>query len=140
MVYYIFGIISCYNQCYTAIKDVVPSAKLCPAPSGTWAPPYPAQGIEGFVDYWLNYLNGIGASKIDGLILHTYTHGCDPALVTSEVKMGPPSEAIYYHFRAYKNYMWVIPAGMQNKPVLITECDQNTECADGASPRHIHRY
>ena len=25
---------------------------------------------------------------------------------------------------------------MSTKQVLITECDQNIECADGASPRH----
>lgn len=128
--------VSCYTQCYNAIKAVAPGAKICPSPSGTWSPPWPAQGIEGFVDYWVNCLNGIGASKIDGLILHAYTHGCDPALVTSNQLMGPPYQTIYYHFRVYLNYMSAIPASMNTKPVLITECNQNVECAGGGSPQH----
>ena len=127
--------VSCYNKCHTKIKAVRPSARLIPSPSGTWAPPYPAQGIEGFLDYWVNTLNAIGASKIDALALHAYTHGCDPALVTSTQKMGPPYQDIYYHFYVYRNYMNAIPSGMRTRPVYITECDQNIECADGSWPR-----
>ncbi len=126
--------VNCYNQCYNAIKAVAPAAKVCPSPSGTWSPPWPAQGIEGFVDYWVNCLNGIGASKIDGLILHAYTHGCDPNLVFSNQLMGPPYDTIYYHFRVYLNYMAAIPASMNTRPVLITECNQNVECAGGGNP------
>lgn len=126
--------VSCYNQCWTKIKQVVPSAKIIPSPSGTWAPPYPNQGIEGFLDYWVNILNQIGASKIDGLALHTYTHGCDPALITDQTKMGPPYQNIYYNFQVYRNYMAAIPSTMTTKPVFITETDQNIECADGGSP------
>ncbi|MDM8007429.1 MAG: DUF5010 C-terminal domain-containing protein [Phycisphaerae bacterium] len=128
--------VDCYNRCYTAIKNAVPGAKLVPVPSGTWAPPYSAQGIEGFVDYWVNILNSIGASKIDGLALHVYSHGCDPSLITDQTKMGPPYENIYYHFQVYRNYMAAIPSTMKTKPVLITECDENVECADYSSPRH----
>jgi hypothetical protein len=129
--------ISCYTKCHTKIKTASPSAKVCPAASGTWAPPYPGQGIEGFLDYWVNCLNGIGASKIDGLILHAYTHGCDPALVTSTQKMGAPYQAINYHFQVYRNYMSAVPSTMRTKPVFITECNQNIECADGSNPHHI---
>lgn len=129
--------IDCYNRCYAAIKAVRPGAQICPTPSGTWSPPWPGQGIEGFVDYWVNILNGIGASKIDCLALHAYTHGCDPALVTSTAKMGYPYQSIYYNFRVYQNYMAAIPSSMRSKPVYITECDQNIECADPPpTPRH----
>ena len=128
--------VSCYNQCWNAIKAVAPNAKVCPAPTGTWAPPFPDQGIEGFLDYWVNVLNGIGASKIDGLILHAYTHGCDPNLVFSNQLMGPPYQTIYYHFRVYLNYMNAIPQSMKSKPVLITECNQNYECACCGTPAH----
>mgnify|MGYP000195900934 CR=1 FL=1 len=129
--------VNCYNQCYTAIKNAVPGAKVCPTPSGTWSPPWPNQGIEGFVDYWVNILNGIGATKVDGLIIHTYTHGCDPALITDQTKMGPPYQNYYYNFQVYRNYMAAIPTSMNTKPVLITETDQNIECAEGGSPpRH----
>lgn len=129
--------VTCYNLCYTAIKNARSTAQVVPAPAGTWAPPYSAQGIEGFVDYWLGILNGIGASKIDALALHAYTHGCDPGLVTDTAKMGSPYQNIYYNFRVYQNYMAAIPTSMRTKPVYITECDENIECADGGSaPRH----
>jgi hypothetical protein len=126
----------CYNRCWTAIKAVAPTAKLVPGAIGTWGPPFSAQNIEGFMDYWTNMLNSIGASKIDGLAIHTYTHGCDPALITDLGKMGPPYQNIYYNFQVYRQYMAGIPTSMNTKPVLITECDQNVECADGANPKH----
>lgn len=134
--------LDCYNRCYTAIKAVKPTAQVCPTPSGTWAPPFTAQGIEEFDDYWFNILNGLGASKVDALILHAYTHGCDPALVTSDAKMGWPYTDIYYNFRVYRNYLEPIPStklptAFRTKPVYITECDQNIECADPPPvPRH----
>lgn len=126
--------IDCYNRCYTAIKNVRSSAQVCPSPAGTWGPPYPQVGIEGFLDYWVNLINGIGASKVDALMLHCYTHGCDPSLVTNEAKMGPPYEDIYYNFRVYRNYMWAIRdrcPGFSSKPVYITECDECTQCGGG---------
>ncbi|MGQ9454417.1 MAG: carboxypeptidase regulatory-like domain-containing protein [Armatimonadota bacterium] len=134
--------VDCYNRCYDAIKAVRPNAQIVPAPSGTWAPPYdgvygPNRGIEGFLDYWVNILNAIGPSRIDALAIHVYTHGCDPALVTDPSKMGPPYQNIYYNFQVYRNYMSAIPVSMRSKPVYITECDQNIECADPPpSPRH----
>ncbi|MCL2330623.1 MAG: dockerin type I domain-containing protein [Phycisphaerae bacterium] len=127
--------VSCYNKCYTQIKAVAPTAKLCPSPTGVWAPPLPTYNIPGFIQYWTDTLNGIGASKIDGLPIHAYTHGADVAFVTSETKMGGSVYPnIYYHFRVYKNYMAAIPASMKTKPVFITECDQNTESADNSTP------
>ncbi|MCC6485457.1 MAG: discoidin domain-containing protein [Armatimonadetes bacterium] len=127
--------VSCYNQVYSAVKAVAPGAQLMPSPSGTWAPPYPGQGIPGFLDYWLNILNGIGASKVDALALHAYTHGCDPALVFSDSKMGPPYQTIYYNFRVYRNYLQALPPAFRSKPAFITECDQNFECADNSNPK-----
>ncbi len=127
--------VSCYNQCYSAIKSAASGAKIMPSPSGTWAPPYPAQGIPGFLDYWINILNSIGATKVDGLAVHAYTHGCDPALATSNAKMGSPYENIFYNFRVYRNYLGALPLAFRSKPVYITECDQNIECADNSSPR-----
>ncbi|QQE10065.1 hypothetical protein JD969_11110 [Planctomycetota bacterium] len=128
--------IKAYLKCYEAIKKVAPKAKVCPSPVGTWAPPFPNKGIDEFDEYWVKTLEGIGAAKIDGLILHAYTHGADPKLVRSERKMGPPYEDINYHFRVYRNLMSVIPSDMRDKPVMITECDQNIESADNSKPRN----
>ena len=128
---------SCYNKCYTKIKSVASTAKICPAASGTWAPPFdgsepewPNRGVPGFLDYWVQCLNSIGATKIDGLPIHVYTHGCDKALIINPDKMGHPYESIYYHFRVYLNYMGAVPTAFNTKPVFITESDQNIECKD----------
>ncbi len=127
--------INAYNQTWTAVKNVAPSAKLMPAPNGVWAPPFPAQGIEEFDNYFVNVLNGISASRIDGVAIHAYTHGCDPSLVTSSQKMGPPYTDIHYHFRVYQDQMNRIPSSLNTRPVYITECDQNVECASGGNPQ-----
>jgi hypothetical protein len=132
--------VSCYNRCHAAIKGRAPNAKICPAPSATWSPPFPGRGVEDFLKYWTNCLTGIGAAKIDGLILHAYTHGCDPNLVFSTEKMqNDPYRDVYYHFFVYKNLMAAIPSDMRTKPVMITECDQLTECGTGSSPIHAWR-
>ncbi len=126
--------INAYNQTWVAVKNAVPSAKLIPSPIGVWAPPYPGQGIEPFDDYYVNVLNGIAASRIDAVALHAYTHGCDPAMVTSSQKMGPPYTDIHFHFRVYQDQMNRLPSALTDRPVFITECDQNIECASGGSP------
>lgn len=132
--------VKCYNKCYAAIKAKSPNAQICPAPTATWSPPFPGRGVDDFLKYWTNCLTGIGAAKIDGLILHAYTHGCDPSLVTSTEKMqNDPYKDVYYHFFVYKNLMAAIPADMRTKPVLITECDQLVECGTGSNPIHAWR-
>lgn len=81
-------------------------------PSGDW--------IQYFVDL-LRLLEG----ECDGIALHTYTHGSDPELVFSEQRMDPPYEDRHYHFRAYRDFMAVIPQSMRDLPVYITETDQD---------------
>jgi len=94
------------------------------------------------VNYWVQCLNGAGSSKVDGLILHTYTHGCSPGLVTTESMMGTTCGYQIYHseFRVYKDYMNNIPSGFTTKPVLITETDENIECNQGGNEPHYTWY
>jgi hypothetical protein len=121
-----------YNRVWSAVKAVAPAARLAPAPSGTYGPPHPGAGIPGYVDYWAQVLNTIPAARIDALIAHTYTHGCDPGLITSTRKFDDdPYRAYYFNFFAYRDYMAVVPASLASRPVLITETDQNVECASG---------
>ena len=117
--------ISAYNTIYDAIKAVAPDERIAPAPSGTYAPPDEAKGIPGYVEYWRQVITGIPASKIQAHIMHTYTHGCDPSLITSTQKFtNAPYTHYHFHFRAYRDYMAVIPTGLRSLPVLITETDQ----------------
>jgi hypothetical protein len=129
--------VSCYSTVWNELqRRGLSNEKLVPAPSGTWGPPYdgtlaylPNRGVPGFLDYWVQVLRALGPTKVGGLALHTYTHGSSPALVFSDQKMNWPYQDIYYHFRAYKNYMNAIPASMRDKPVWITETDQSREIA-----------
>lgn len=124
--------VDCYNRCYTAIKALAGHStdQIIPAPVGTWAPPYPSKGIECFDDYWVNMLNAIGSTKVNGVAIHAYTHGTDPALVFSEALMGPPYEDIHYNFRVYKDLMNRVPTSMRGVPAYLTETDQNQSWAD----------
>lgn len=77
---------------------------------------------------WINYfrvmLKRIGG-QLDGITLHTYTHGSDPSFIYSDLKMATPGyEARYWHFKAYQDFMQVIPESLRSLPCLITETDQ----------------
>lgn len=117
---------TCFAKCYTAIKAraghqtdwVIPGA---PAP---WNPTttYPANPNGDWVKYFQDILNACLArgAKPDALAVHTYTHGHRPELLASEDRVGGfPNYHI--HFRAYRDFLAVVPAALKQVPVLITE-------------------
>jgi murein DD-endopeptidase MepM/ murein hydrolase activator NlpD len=65
--------------------------------------------------------------QCDGVAIHTYTHGVDPSLITSEARMNPPFEHRRYEFRAYQDFCSAIPPGL---PIYITETDENDPWLD----------
>ena len=76
---------------------------------------------------WLRYFRDtlfLLSGQLDGIALHTYTHGHHPGLITSEKTMDPPYQNRYYHFRAYRDFMRRIPKSAQHLPVYITETNQ----------------
>jgi F5/8 type C domain len=84
---------------------------------------YPGNLRGDWVQYLVDILNLLGQA-VDGIALHTYTHGQDPNLVFNEDKMNPPFQSFRYHFRAYRDFLAAIPAGFRNRPIYITETDQ----------------
>jgi len=76
-----------------------------------------------WVRYFSDILNLLG-DEVDGITLHTYTHGQEPNLVFDDTTMNPPFGQYHWHFRAYRDFLAVIPAGLRNRPVYITETDQ----------------
>lgn len=72
---------------------------------------------------WLEYFSRIINIQLDGITLHTYTHGSNVYLITSEQKMNPPYQNCHYEFRAYRDFMNLIVD--KSLPVYITEADQN---------------
>lgn len=110
----------CFAKCRAAILRVPGHAAdfVAPAAVGPWN----AQSGD-WVKYYgdiLNLLVKMGTPP-GALALHTYTHGIDPALVTSERRMDPPYQNYHSEFRAYRDFLAVVPKLLRILPVFITE-------------------
>ncbi|MBN1217414.1 MAG: N-acetylmuramoyl-L-alanine amidase [Anaerolineae bacterium] len=82
-------------------------------------------GHGDFVRYLTDICLTLGPENCDGFAIHAYTHGTDPNLVFSDVKMGPPFQKYHYHFRIYRDFMNAIPRTMRHLPAYITEADED---------------
>lgn len=78
-----------------------------------------------WVKYFRDILLLLGPEGCDGISMHTYTHGQDPNLITSDAKMNAPFENRHYHFRAYQDFAYAVPNSMRHLPIYITETDQD---------------
>lgn len=102
----------CFDLCRTAIQITTPDAQVLIAGIA----PYNADSGD-----WVEYLEDVMdylAQQYDGIVLHCYTHGHDPTLITSTKTMDTPHQNRHYEFRAYRDFMSVIP---DRAPVWITE-------------------
>ena len=76
---------------------------------------------------WVQYLQdqiwGVqDFDQVDGVSLHTYTHGHNPALIRSTATMAPPFENRHYQFWAYRDFLYgLMSMGFLDKPLYITE-------------------
>ena len=121
----------CYKLVRTAIKAVSGHAddQVLVAGAAPWNAllTYPGNPNGDWVQYFADILKAIGAANCDGVTIHTYTHGTDPALIRSEVKMAAPYQNRRFHFRAYQDFMAAIPQEMRGLPAYITETDQGDD-------------
>jgi hypothetical protein len=109
---------SLFNAAYTAIKAVQPGAIVCPGA----VDPYNAV-VGDPKDWFTRMLSQITA--LDGIVLHAYTHGPAPNLITSaDTFQDDPLTWQYYNFYAYRTFMDLIPGQWRTVPVFITETDQ----------------
>lgn len=119
---------TCFALCYEEIKIRSPDNQVILAAIAPWNADtkYPANPDGDWVVYMLDVLyvlDGMGVMP-DGLALHTYTHGHDPALITSEAKMEPPFEYCRYEFRTYRDFLEALSERYFDLPVYITETNQ----------------
>ncbi|MGB5048409.1 MAG: M23 family metallopeptidase [Caldilineaceae bacterium] len=119
----------CYSLCRQEIKrrtgrvdDQVLVGAVAPWNNNT---AYPGNPNGDWVQYFQDILTALRPENCDGITLHTYTHGTDPALVVSPAKMDPPFQDRHYHFLAYQDFMQAIPQNMRHLPVYITEADED---------------
>lgn len=92
--------------------------------------------------HWLDYFEYVVnrlANKISFINLHTYTHGVDPNLIFSTAKMDAPNEHLYYHFRAFEDFLDKAQ-NLLHIPVIITETDENDPWADVNSGWIVNAY
>lgn len=117
----------CYALCYQEIKKISTSHQVMVAPVA----PYNVD-TGSWVDYWRQMLEAIYQQLvgIDGLALHTYSRGPDPASVTSNHKMDAPYQAYYNGFRGYRDLLAAVPEAYRHVPAHITETDQIESWAD----------
>jgi len=134
------GYADCFNQVRAAIKAVQPHAIVCPGAVDPYFGPGSDCG-QWFRDM-LSHIVGL-----DGIALHTYTHGANPDLITSEDTFGDhPLTWQYFNFYAYRTFMDMIPDRWHHVPVFITETDQDEPWADVNSGwvqrayEEIHRW
>ena len=123
----------CYRMCRDAIRrvpghanDQVITGAIAPWNNFTkyGADPkgkYPANHNGDWIVYMRDLLLAIGADNCDGIAIHAYTHGYDPALVYSKHKMNPPFQNRYFNFYTYQDQMNIIPAAFRGLPVYLTE-------------------
>ncbi len=120
---------SCYRKVRAAIRalaghelDQVLVAGVAPWNNLT---NYPENPNGDWVQYFNDILRQLGPANCDGMTIHAYTHGVDPAFVTSTAKVGDGRFSNYFwHFRTYQDFMRAIPPDMRGLPVYLTESDQ----------------
>ncbi|MGD9145519.1 MAG: discoidin domain-containing protein [Anaerolineae bacterium] len=118
---------TCFRKCRDEIRrrpghgedQVVPGAV------GPWNTQTKYEGNQrgDWIKYFADILDLLG-NAVDGIAVHTYTHGQEPHLVFDNSKMNAPFQDYHWHFRAYRDFMSAIPDGLTNRPVYITETDQ----------------
>lgn len=109
----------CFLLCRDAIRRQGNLHQVFPAAIGPWN-----INTGDWIEYFRAMLDLI-ATRLDGITIHTYTHGSDPQFVYSRAKMNTPGyRTRYWHFKAYQDFMDAIPGTLRNMPVFITEVDQ----------------
>ncbi len=126
--------VRCYKLCRSKIQAVQGHGtdKVLVAAVAPWNNQTRYIGNENgdWVRYFRDILVLLGPAGCDGFTLHTYTHGQDANLVTSDARMNAPFQNRYFHFRAYQDFLRTVPTNMRHLPVYITETDQDAEWLD----------
>ncbi len=122
---------SAYAQVRAAIHSVPGHAgdQVLIAGSAPWNATTTYAGNEkgDWIRYFIDVLQQLGDTEVDGFALHTYTHDLNPKQITGDFFHTQPG---YTHlrneFRTYLDYMNAIPDRFRHLPVYITETNPTT--------------
>jgi murein DD-endopeptidase MepM/ murein hydrolase activator NlpD len=137
-----------YARCYTLCRDAIHGQAghgddlVLTSAAAPWNinTTYSGNPDGDWVQYFSDVLTLLGPDGCDGITLHTYTHGSDPALIEQDHYMASPGfEHRHYDFRTYIDFMEAIPAAMRHLPVYITEADQDVSWDDRADSSWVQR-
>ncbi|MBN1955097.1 MAG: SH3 domain-containing protein [Anaerolineae bacterium] len=130
-----------FNKAYQAIKNVLPNARVVPGAVDPYNT-FPWARLGGLryrpMDYYREMLAAI--DNLDGLALHTYTHGPVVSYIThkkvfQDSPLDPGTEhEHYYDFQAYRPFAEAIPAQWRDRPIYITETNHWVVNPDGSPP------
>lgn len=124
--------VRCYRKVRAAIRSV-PGHTNDQVLIGAVAPwntltKYDGNTVGDWVKYLSDILVALGPEQCGGITIHAYSHGSDPSLITSEVKMTQPEFAQrHWHFRVYRDFVGAIPPNMRHLPLYITEANQGDD-------------
>ncbi|MBX7233380.1 MAG: peptidoglycan recognition protein family protein [Caldilineales bacterium] len=114
-----------YAECFRLARQAIHALPghendlVLPAAVAPWN-----AALGDWVKYFKDMLAAIGPTNLDGITLHTYTHGHQKALITSDARCPSPGFThLRWEFRTYRDYMEAIPAEMRHLPVFITEAN-----------------
>lgn len=127
-----------YARCYRLCRDAIHAVAGHGADQvliGAVAPwndstRYPGNERGDWVQYMQDILRILGPDGCDGIALHTYTHGADANLITSNAMMNSPFNDRHYHFYTYRDFLNGIPEDMRRLPVYFTETNQDVPWRD----------
>jgi murein DD-endopeptidase MepM/ murein hydrolase activator NlpD len=112
----------CFNRCYDAIKRVNPNIPVGVAALSPWNN---EAGMDWLNGYWIRMLWAI--KQCDAIAVHGYTHGVNPQLIWS---METHPNGWFWHFPVIYQTIEAIPDKFKDKPVHVTEIDQNEAWLD----------
>lgn len=129
---------SCFMKCRAAIqgKPGLANANVilgAVAPYNTQTT-YPTNPTGDWITYFKD-LCALLQDQCDGISIHTYARGQQPADVTNSDTFPPPYQANYKGFLAYRNFMNAAPTAMRKLPVYLTE----TQPIIGDAPQWLNQ-
>lgn len=86
--------------------------------------PWNVESGHGWIEYFVGLIHL--CNTIDGFALHTYCRSSNPEEITDAgLHMSPPWDKYYSSFLTYRDFMNAIPIRYKDKPVYITEWNED---------------
>lgn len=111
---------TCFNLCYTKIKEVQPNAIVMPGAIDG----YNADSGDPRTYASTVYSN---LTNYDAICVHSYTHGPDPSLISADTYFeNAPLLGVHFDFKNFEDILAALPVGSSQKDVYITETNHLT--------------